>query len=93
MTGHVQGASDVADQALVSDQAASRLAPSGFDPSRILLRCTECRSEQMVERDESDPPKAVRAEMACPECWDGDFDAPEFFDANGDWVNPVEHLS
>lgn len=24
-----------ADQALVSDQAASRLAPSGFDPSRI----------------------------------------------------------
>lgn len=59
----------------------------------ILFRCPECRSEQMVERDEGDSPNAVRAEMSCPKCWDGDFDSPEFFDANGEWVNPVEHLA
>ncbi len=74
-------------------EPASSLAPSGFDPSRIPLRCTECRSEQMVERDEGDPPNAARAEMACPKCWDGDFDSPEFFDANGEWINPVEHVA
>jgi hypothetical protein len=41
------GASADADQALVaSDQAASRLAPSGFDPSRIFARAGEILKER-----------------------------------------------
>ena len=31
----VDNGASVPDQALVSDQAASRLAPTGFDPSRM----------------------------------------------------------
>ncbi|WP_343518124.1 hypothetical protein [Sphingomonas sp.] len=39
MSRDIQGASAEADQALVSDQAAARLDPSGFDPSR---KCDSC---------------------------------------------------
>lgn len=74
-------------------EPAAQSQPVGAHPSRIELRCPICKKSQLVERDAGDPPSAVRAELSCPSCWDGDRDAPAFFDAAGAWVNPVEHLS
>jgi hypothetical protein len=46
----------------------------------------------VVHREDTDPPTAVRATLQCDRCDDGDFHSPEFFDGDGKWVNPVEHL-
>jgi len=59
----------------------------------MVLECPYCRREVVVDRDATDPPAAVRAKLQCDRCSDGDFHSPEFFDGNGAWVNPVEHLS
>jgi hypothetical protein len=52
--GEDQGASAVADQALVCDQAATRLDPSGFDPSRVEVislghSTAACSKERWIE--------------------------------------------
>ncbi len=76
------------------DQAPAGLAPSGFDPSReILFRCPKCCADKFVEKLGEDPPGAWFAEMVCPRCDDGDFHSPTYFDADGNWINPVEHLA
>jgi hypothetical protein len=59
---------------------------------QILFRCPRCHADQSVERDVTDPPTAWFADMVCPKCDDGDFHSPTYFDADGNWVNPVEHL-
>lgn len=75
------------------DGAASVSAHSGDAPSRILFRCPKCRKEQMVDRDNTDPPAARLASMVCPDCDDGDFHSPDYFEVTGKWINPVEHLA
>jgi hypothetical protein len=44
----------------------------------------------LVARLKEDPPNAVRADLQCNRCDDGDRHAPEYFDANDRWINPVE---
>lgn len=50
---------------------------------QILLRCPECNREQMVAREPTDYPEAVRVEVTCPECNAGDFAEVMHFDAAG----------
>lgn len=56
----------------------------------ITFECPDCKRRLLVDRDETDPPNAVRAVLQCDRCDDGDRHSPEFFDANGVWVNPDE---
>ena len=41
--------------------------------THILLRCRYCARQMEVERDEYDYPEAVRVEVKCDKCDDGDF--------------------
>lgn len=59
----------------------------------ILFRCPKCCRDETVPRDDTDPPTACFADMICPACDDGDFHSPTYFDADGNWVSPVEHLA
>lgn len=56
----------------------------------IRLVCPKCGKGKTVDRDEFDPPAAVRVEIQCGECNPGDFDAPHFFDAAGREVEPLD---
>ena len=58
----------------------------------MVLACPDCGREIVVERDETDPPAAVRAVLQCNLCDDGDRHEPQFFDGAGAWVHPLEHL-
>lgn len=49
----------------------------------LTLRCPKCRKEISTERQDYDYPEAVRMEIICPKCDDGDFHEPFYFDANG----------
>lgn len=51
--------------------------------THILLRCPECKREMEVQRDEHDYPEAVRLEVRCDECDDGDFAEVCQYDAAG----------
>lgn len=79
--------------AVLSDPSRDASRPDGASPSRILFRCPKCRKKQMVDRDDTDPPAARLASMVCPDCDDGDFNSPDYFDVGGKWINPVEHLA
>jgi hypothetical protein len=59
----------------------------------ITLECPNCGRKLAVDRDPTDPPTAVRAELQCDRCDDGDRHSPEFFDADGKSLHPTEHLS
>jgi hypothetical protein len=59
----------------------------------MVLSCPDCGREAVVERDDTDPPDAVRASLQCNRCDDGDRHSPEFFDGEGKWVDPVAHLA
>lgn len=50
---------------------------------RLLLRCPRCKREMMVDREPTDYPEAVRAEVTCDRCDDGDFAEMMQFDAQG----------
>ena len=49
----------------------------------IFLVCPDCKRAMEVKRDESDYPEAVRVEVRCDECDDGDFSEVCQYDANG----------
>ena len=50
----------------------------------ILLRCTKCRREMTVDRQEDfDPPHAACVETICDRCDDGDFSETFHYDADG----------
>ena len=51
--------------------------------THILLRCPDCKREMEVQRDERDYPEAVRVEVRCEECDDGDFAEVCHYDADG----------
>lgn len=62
--------------------------------SCITFICPRCkRHNPEIRRIATDPPNAVCAVLVCNFCDDGDFHSPEFFDADGKWVHPVEHLA
>ena len=58
----------------------------------IVLECPNCGRAMLIASDDTDPPEAVRAVLQCDRCDDGDRHSPEFFDAAGQWINPVEHI-
>jgi hypothetical protein len=60
--------------------------------STITLKCPDCGRVLTVPRLQGDPPLATMAVLQCISCDDGDRHAPEYFNASGGWVNPVEHL-
>ena len=62
------------------------------DVPLIVLECPDCGRATPVDRDNTDPPTAVKAVLQCDRCDDGDRHSPEYFDAAGKWVNPVDHL-
>lgn len=51
--------------------------------THILLRCYDCKREMEVQRDEHDYQEAVRVEVRCDECDDGDFAEVFQYDAAG----------
>ena len=51
--------------------------------THILLRCPDCKREIEVHRNEHDYPEAVRMEVRCEECHDGDFAEACQYDAAG----------
>jgi len=52
-------------------------------PEMIEIHCTGCERSTKVPVDKSDPPGTVTANILCPECVVGDFDLPQYFDAEG----------
>jgi hypothetical protein len=58
----------------------------------MTLECPDCGRAICVARDDTDPPSAVRAVLQCNLCDDGDRHSPEFFDGEGSWVHPTQHL-
>jgi hypothetical protein len=52
----------------------------------ILLRCPKCNREMQVARDYTDYPEAVRVEVTCDRCDDGDFSELMHFDADGNHI-------
>ena len=51
--------------------------------THIELRCPDCKKTLTVKRDEHDYPEAVRVEVRCDECDDGDFAEVCHYDADG----------
>ena len=49
----------------------------------ILLRCPLCCREKHICRSTYDYPEAVALEIVCPDCDDGDFHEPRYYDAEG----------
>tara|TARA_R110002020_G_scaffold95937_9_gene230087 strand:- start:40052 stop:40294 length:243 start_codon:yes stop_codon:yes gene_type:complete len=56
----------------------------------IKIVCANCGREVDTPRCDTDPPNAVRLEgVWCPDCDNGGFDMPDFFDADGNWLEPT----
>jgi hypothetical protein len=53
------------------------------DQKSIWLYCPKCKRRQKARRDESDPTGTVVVRAQCPKCCGGDFDAPAYFDKDG----------
>lgn len=53
---------------------------------KILLRCPDCKREMMVDRDYTDYPEAVRVEVRCDNCDDGDFSEICHYDEAGNHI-------
>jgi hypothetical protein len=63
-------------------------SPAGNGPvdrrvGRLLLRCPKCGRSQDTDRQKHDYQEAVRLEIVCPKCDDGDFHEPFYYDAQG----------
>lgn len=58
-------------------------APMGGCSCWLALECPKCHRKQAVEREDYDPPRAVKVHIQCPECNAGDFDSPRYFDSEG----------
>lgn len=56
--------------------------------TEIQLRCHGCGLTVVTPRDVTDPLNAVFIEDWCPECGNGGFDQPEYFDADGMQIMP-----
>jgi hypothetical protein len=51
---------------------------------QITFRCPKCRTQREGKRlDEFDPEDADIIEIICPQCDDGDFHAPVYFNTQG----------
>lgn len=53
---------------------------------KYTISCHHCQKTVIVDRDPTDPVSSVRAEIICPDCDDGDFDFPKYFDKDGNEV-------
>lgn len=51
--------------------------------STIAFECPKCGRRDNLSREDTDPANAVSATLICPNCDDGDFHCPEFYDAEG----------
>lgn len=49
----------------------------------IKMECPKCGKSKLTDRDEFDPPQAVKVHIQCPDCNAGDFDSPHHFDVAG----------
>ena len=65
----------------------SELSSSLWEPVErrglILLRCPLCCREKHICRSTYDYTDAVTLEIVCPDCDDGDFHEPLYYDAEG----------
>jgi hypothetical protein len=55
----------------------------------VTLRCPRCKAEKQSPCDDFDPYGTAVVQIICPDCDDGDFHAPEFFDESGNWIDPL----
>jgi len=55
--------------------------------ANITVECPTCGKKVRSPRQDYDYPEAVRMRLVCPDCWDGDFDDPTYFDAMGKVVD------
>lgn len=49
----------------------------------VKLRCPKCKATSVAVSDATDPPGTALIHLHCPECNDGDFDEPLYFDVLG----------
>lgn len=55
----------------------------------IVLVCPKCDKRVETQLQEYDYPEAVELRgISCPDCWNGEFDIPDYRDING---NPVDY--
>ena len=54
---------------------------------QINLLCPKCDSYETINRLRGDPLRAVSISMICPDCDDGDFYAPTYYDSAGNEVS------
>lgn len=52
-------------------------------PAKNVGGCADCKKSMEVRRDEHDYPEAVRVEVRCDKCDDGDFAEVMHYDADG----------
>lgn len=64
--------------------------PKDSKQNKIKVICSKkgCPRTRMIDKQETDPIKAVKMEMACPwhEGWNGEFDTPNYYDKDGNQV-------
>ena len=60
-------------------------------PAQIKLYCPKCERTGSATLEKSDPEGAVLAHIQCPECVQGDFDSPRFFDSNDEELDPYPY--
>lgn len=69
--------------------------PARHPVERVTLFCPSCKSWKLVEKHESDPEGTSEVHVLCPDCHDGEFDDPRYFNSHGDelfWTrltNPI----
>ena len=59
---------------------------------RIRINCPKCKRTELVKRESCDYPDAVRIDIVCPRCWDGDFSEDFYYDKKGNHItrDPLE---
>lgn len=66
--------------------------PTSVGEGQITFECPDCGRTLLVDREFNDPPGAAKARLQCDRCDDNDRHSPEYYDADGKWIDPMQHI-